>query len=531
MFLTRSIRRKLTISLALVAAMLGLMAIGGINGLRSYREVVDSLEYYMRDAPDRGELDRRICHLAEPLLYEPAPLSSDPQIRRKQLAHRSRDAAQRRTQVVKQLVAVRTYLKEYREKLDRLDPTPGAREREPVTLELLSGIDRGLNAIAVLVNEADAVQNPDVNLAKMRREVGRMLDTVERLPDPREGLVETLDQAQSVYRSRISLVIAASIGTVILFISLIWCGTRWIFIPISRLHQGARRVALGDFNYRVILNTNDEMSTLAESFNQMTDRFQEIKDDLDRQVNERSKQLVRSERLAGIGFLAAGVAHEINNPLSAVTLAAGSLLGQIDNLAETKDPEEWDIARNYLEMIQREAVRCREITSRLLDFARGHNSAVRAPHDLAACIREVLSMIGHMSKFRNRDVKFEYNKPLVAEVNPTEIKQVILNLVANALEAMDDGGTLTIDVQERSDTVVLSFTDTGCGMTPEVMENLFEPFYTTKLGTKGTGLGLSITHGLVVNHGGRMEVTSPGPGQGSTFRVYLPRKATAKQAA
>ncbi|MDA0835425.1 MAG: ATP-binding protein [Planctomycetota bacterium] len=530
MFLTRSIRRKLTLGLGLVATMLGLMAIGAIGGLWSYRDVVNSLEFQLHHAPDRGELDRRICHLAEPLLADPVSLSSDARIRQLQLMRHSHDAIRRQTQLVQQLREARENLTEYRKRLDNLPPTPGARERVPLSMNLLTGIESGLVEMERLATQDVEPGSHDANLIALRREFAKVLETVRSLPEPQEGLNRKLDEAQNVYRSRIWLVIAASIGTVVLFFSLIWFGTRWIFIPIKKLHQGARRVAQGDFNHRVILKTNDEMATLAESFNQMTDRFQEIKEDLDRQVNERSKQLVRSERLAGIGFLAAGVAHEINNPLSAVTLAAGSLLGQVDHLAETKDPDEWEIARNYLEMIQRETVRCREITSRLLDFARGQN-AVRSQQDLTKSVRDVLSMVGHLSKYRDRQVKFDYDKPLIAEVNPNEIKQVILNLTANALEAMEAGGTLTIDAQERPDTVMLSFTDTGCGMTPEVLENLFEPFYTTKIGTKGTGLGLSITHGLVANHGGRMEVTSSGPGQGSTFRVYLPRKASLKQVA
>ncbi|MFN0197212.1 MAG: sensor histidine kinase [Planctomycetaceae bacterium] len=517
MFLTRSIRRKLVLGLGLVALMLMLMAVGATTGLMSYRDLVDALEFQLYQAPNRGELDRTICHLAEPLFNETIPGTPSAKYQHEQILQRVGEASQS--------------LNEYRTKLDQLPPTPGVRARRDISMELLTAIDYGLERIAELARKQQEQAPSDVTLKEMRREVSSLLEKVRDLPEPQEGLNQKLATAQEVYGSRIMLVIGASIGTVILFFSLIWFGTRWIFIPIRILHQGARRVAQGDFHYRVKLETNDEMSTLAESFNQMTDRFQEIRDDLDRQVNERSKQLVRSERLAGIGFLAAGVAHEINNPLSAVTLAAGSLLEQVDHLAVTKDPEEWEIARTYLGMIQREAVRCREITSRLLDFARGQNS-VRSQQDLTACVRDVVAMVGHLSKYRDRQVTFNYDKPLLAEVNSTEIKQVILNLVANALEAMDEGGQLTIDVQERPDTAMLSFTDTGCGMTPEVLENLFEPFFTTKIGSKGTGLGLSITHGLVTNHGGRIEVSSPGPGLGSTFRVYLPKKAaSAKQAA
>ena len=140
-----------------------------------------------------------------------------------------------------------------------------------------------------------------------------------KIPDYQDGLNQKiLMNAKRDYRLHRWMIVWTSTVTVVLFLALGWYGYSGVLSPLKKLHQGARRVALGDFDYRLELKTHDEMAELAEAFNLMTTRFQEVKNDLDRQVRERSKQLVRSERLAGIGFLAAGIAHEINNPLNSM---------------------------------------------------------------------------------------------------------------------------------------------------------------------------------------------------------------------
>ncbi len=175
------------------------------------------------------------------------------------------------------------------------------------------------------------------------------------------------------YRALIILTwITTVLGMVLLalFIKLFYS---WVFSPLQVLINGSRRVAAGEFRYRIALDTRDEMSELAAAMNDMTARFQAIRDDLDRQVRERTKQVVRSEQLASVGFLAAGVAHEINNPLASIALCAESLESRVLELLETlPEPqrEDADVVRNYLQMIQNEAFRCKGITERLLDFSR-----------------------------------------------------------------------------------------------------------------------------------------------------------------
>jgi signal transduction histidine kinase len=513
-FLTRSIRRKLVLSLALVTAMLGLLAFGAISGLWSYRSVINDLEYTITSAPRRGDVVAAISPLFQPLMLEiDAP----------------DDDGFRQTLWNDRITAARDEIQKFRMKLERVPPSQVSWDQRPLVDEMLLKI------------QLELIHLEDVVLREKRggdrlmpdrdpwRIVTRLAQLAENVPSPEERLRNTLNDARDVYRSRFYLVCGALGVTLLLFAGLVRCAYVWIFVPIRKLHQGAARVAFGDFDHRVKLAGRDEMAELAETFNQVVDRFQQIKSKLDKEVRERSRQLVRSERLAGVGFLAAGVAHEINNPLSAIAMAAESLEGRVREAGLAKGPpapQDVALVTQYLSMIQKEAFRCQQITARLLDFARGQD-APKTRQDLTKIVSDVLELVSHLSKFRGHTIVFDRQRSCCVEANGPEIKQVVLNMVANALEAMEGKGTLRIDLEEQADEVILSFQDTGCGMTPYVLENLFEPFFTERKSGKGTGLGLSISHRIVSEHGGRIEAFSEGPGRGSCFRIHLPRKAAA----
>jgi two-component system, NtrC family, sensor kinase len=252
----------------------------------------------------------------------------------------------------------------------------------------------------------------------------------------------------------------------------------------------------------------------------MTDRLDEMYRDLAHQVNERSRQLVRSERLASVGFLAAGVAHEINNPLASIAFCSEALESRLTDIL-AKAPKENDVINKYLRMIQQEAFRCKAITQRLLEFSRGGERR-REATDLAELIQSVLEMVQHLQNGKGKEILFEPAGGLIAWVNAQEIKSVVLNLVINALDSMDEGGTLSITLRQHDRMAEMVFADTGCGMSPETLENIFEPFFTRSRTGKGTGLGLSISHRAISQHGGEIEATSPGLEQGSIFTVRLP---------
>jgi signal transduction histidine kinase len=338
---------------------------------------------------------------------------------------------------------------------------------------------------------------------------------------------DRLDVAKKDSQFSHIVVIATSAIGVLLMAGLLRFFYRWTFYPIRDLQSGVSRVGNGDFNHLIEIHSGDEIEDLAAAFNDMTARLRDIYQDLARQVNERSRQLVRSERLASVGFLAAGVAHEINNPLASVVFCSEALgrrltevLDRMTRHARGPDPDVEVIAK-YLRMIQQEALRCKEITHRLLEFSRGGERR-REATDLCELTQGVLDVAQHLQTCKGKKVAFDPPARLVAWVNAQEIKQVVLNLVVNALDSMGEGGTLTIALGQRDGMAELVFTDTGCGMTAEVLENIFEPFFTRSRTGKGTGLGLSISHRIITQHQGEIEAVSGGPGQGSTFTVRLP---------
>lgn len=511
MLFTRTIRRKMVCGMALVLVMLVMLSLSGISGLMSYRNAINDLDFSINRAPRRADLSDAIGLLFDPLLFDSAPETVEG-------ARYQQNAFQER------LAEAQVRVNEFRRKLDNLPPSETAVRQRPVTLAMLEEIDRRLQKLGELQNGLTNMNRREEIAHQMLLEVGRLESLAQRMPDYQDGLNNTLTNASGVYRSRFVMVCLASTVVVLLFLGLVRYGYLWIFAPLRKLHQGASRVALGDYSYRLQLNSDDEMAELAESFNKMTERFQDTTCDLDRKVRERSKQLVRSERLAGIGFLAAGVAHEINNPLQAIGMAGESLQNRMYELLDQAPEGDRQVVNSYLGMIQSEADRCQQITRKLLDFARGQDNSTRTRFDLTQIVQEVLSMIQHMSKFQNRKIEFAPERPCYVEVNGPEIKQVVLNLVANALESMDDQGALKILLREQMDQVVLEFVDNGCGMTTETVDNLFEPFYTRRRDGKGTGLGMSISQRIIGDHGGTIEAKSDGPGCGSTFFVHLPRR-------
>jgi signal transduction histidine kinase len=512
---TRTIRRKLLVGVGVVMGMLVILSVTAIMGLNSYRSLIHQLNFHLNEAPQQGELVGAVGAIFKPLLWR---------------VKSQADAAFQKQQLEGSIARANDRLQVFRRRTDGLPPAPVWVAQRPLTDSRLQDYEMKLDALKHLSGKLDDAQVREETIRRMLEITARLEITALQIPDPGEGMSRSLAQARNAYRSSLVAVGFASAVVLVLFASLLRSGYVWIFAPIRKLHEGARRVAQGDFRYRLELKTRDEMGELADAFNKMTGRFQEIAADLDRQVQERSRQLVRSERLAGVGFLAAGVAHEINNPLSAIAMASESLEGRVLGILGGLEPAEADVIRQYLRMIQDESFRCKQITERLLDFSRGRE-AVREPTDIARLISEVVAMVRYLSKYREKKIEFKCAGPCCAEVNGPEIKQVILNLVANGLDAVDRGGHLKISLRDRTDHLVVEFIDDGCGMTSDTIDNLFEPFFTRKQAGQGTGLGLSISHRIINQHGGTISASSPGPGLGSTFSVRLPRHAESQPVA
>jgi signal transduction histidine kinase len=345
----------------------------------------------------------------------------------------------------------------------------------------------------------------------------------------RDELAFLLRNSRRNYQVSVCILIIPTVLGLVLMLSALRFFYAWIFNPVRELQEGVRHVAAGDFDQRIEVHSGDEMEELATAFNDMACRLRDLYRDMAHQINERSRQLVRSERLASVGFLAAGVAHEINNPLASIAFCSEALearLGEILDALDSsdRDSKDLDVFAKYLKMIQEEAFRCKNITERLLEFSRG-GERKRERTDLAHLIQSVLDVTQHLQNSKGKEILFQATGAVFAWINAEEIKSVVLNLVVNALDSMDEGGRLAIVLGARDGMAEMVFRDTGCGMTAEVLENIFEPFFTRNRSGKGTGLGLTITHRIISQHGGEIEAASPGPDQGSTFRVRLPIEA------
>ena len=242
------------------------------------------------------------------------------------------------------------------------------------------------------------------------------------------------------------------------------------------------------------------------------------------------RQMLLAERLTTAGRLAAGVAHELNNPLATIAGCAEALLERVRDLKLDAIEELGDL-RAYLATIEEEAYRCKEITGTLLQFVREPGSR-RDRTDVNSLVTRSVELLAHQSRFATSTIVTELD-PALPEViaNEGQLRQVILGLAANALEAMEGRGRLTIRTRVAGDEltidraaikeIMIEFVDEGPGIAEAVLPRIFDPFFTTKPPGQGTGLGLAIAQGIVADHGGRIEVTSK-PGAGAVFRMVLP---------
>jgi two-component system NtrC family sensor kinase len=286
---------------------------------------------------------------------------------------------------------------------------------------------------------------------------------------------------------------------------------RGILLPIKQLVGASGRWAQGDLDYRVHTARQDELGKLTETFNHMASSLQERDDKLRASAQQ---QIMKSERLATLGQLAAGVAHEINNPLGGIMMNAYLALEDLD---------EKDTVRHNLETTIQEATRCRDIVKDLLDFSRQTEPKIE-PANINDTLERTLALLDYQPAFYN----IKITKHLCDTLPPVwmdagQMQQVFTNMVLNAAEAMDNRGILTIVTRLSTDKryVEIEFQDTGRGIPPKDRDKIFEPFFTTKDVGQGTGLGLSISHGIIARHGGIIDLMSE-TGKGTTFIIKLP---------
>jgi two-component system NtrC family sensor kinase len=294
--------------------------------------------------------------------------------------------------------------------------------------------------------------------------------------------------------------------------------TNSIMRPINSLLLATRGLADGDIEQHVQLsNSPEEIAALGEAFNYMVSTVKER----DEQLRQRAQEeIMKSERLAMVGQLAAGVAHEINNPLGGILLFSRLLL--------QKAPSE-GIMRDNLERIEKDANRCQSIVQGLLDFARQREPKIETL-ELNDVLEKTVDLFESQPLFHNIEIVKQYQPDLPAiSADLAQIQQVFVNIIMNAADALNGKGVLTIVSRstDRDGYIEVSFTDTGEGIPADKLDHVFEPFFTTKGVGHGTGLGLSISYGIVQRHGGTIKVSSR-VGKGSTFVVILPKNKREK---
>ena len=339
-------------------------------------------------------------------------------------------------------------------------------------------------------------------------------------------------------------------------IALSWQAGSRLARPIRALENVARRVAAGEREVRIEVQTRDEIGDLAGEFNQMTraliqreDEIRELNRGLEQKVRERTaeleeknllllktrEELLRAEKLAAVGELAAGVAHEINNPMAIIR-------GNAELLQMATPPD--NPSREEIDIITRQVGRVERIVANLLKFARQGDKQA-GMMDLNGMLDEILRQLGHQVPLTGISIRKDFAPELPPlDGDADQLRQVFTNLALNAVQAMPGGGELRVSTrqirgtrnEEREpvgetleprtsildpfeDFIEISFEDTGCGIAPEHRDQLFNPFFTTK--ASGTGLGLSVSYGIVKDHGGSIEADDR-PGKGAAFRVRLP---------
>ncbi|WP_145085507.1 sensor histidine kinase [Aureliella helgolandensis] len=537
------IRKKILLSTVLLTVTLLLLVYCSLRSAYAYRDltlVVEQLAGELEASSDlRFEMDE-LLRLSS-TVQRPSPSSG--------LMLFVQTQPQQRLEFHNQVHKVDTQLGDYEHELvNKFDFDHLLSDRSPER-KCVSEIRRKLDGIKWLCNGNDPAFFSGT-ASWLQNDMQLLMEDVRELPTfILERMKHFRGEVRSRYRALIIIITFSSAIALTIVAIMFWFFRNSVVQPFKTLLSGSRQIARGDFNHRIYLSSQDELSELADALNKMTSSFVEIQQNLNEKVQERSREVVRSEQLASVGFLAAGVAHEINNPLASIAWSAEALESRLheilhrpaeiteeDSTGETSqtalsqrsnyDDQQIEVLRKYLARIQDEAFRCKGITERLLDFSRLGETQRKQPTEIDESVSDVIALVKHLGQYRNKKLEYIGQAGVTAEVSPTEFKQVVLNLLTNSLDACEEGGVVRVRLQADQECFTLEVSDNGCGMTQEVLKHLFEPFFTRRRDGRGTGLGLSISYRIVQDHGGTLVPASSGPGQGSQLTLTLPLRST-----
>lgn len=342
--------------------------------------------------------------------------------------------------------------------------------------------------------------------------------------------VESLQRKSQEVDQRVRrLMLASMFSVVAVAIIIAYFISGRLLKPVRELVAGTGHVMAGDLAYRVPIVEKDEIGELAQSFNAMAQEIQEHRDHLEKMVQAKTVELkqaqdslLQSEKLASIGLLASGVAHELNNPLTSILMNINLLMEETGNQPDLHEE---------LKRISDDTVRCKRIIDDLRDFSRRHELDIHSC-DLSEVVRKTVGLMSHQLRLSGIELFAELDPPpLQVPCDPGRMQQVLMNIFVNAIQAMPKGGNLTVRTGVRESFAEIAVKDTGPGIAPEIRGKIFDPFFTTK--SEGTGLGLSIAYGIMEEHGGSVAVesltaqearTGESGTPGTTVRLFLPVK-------
>jgi two-component system NtrC family sensor kinase len=353
----------------------------------------------------------------------------------------------------------------------------------------------------------------------------------------RMPLIE-LDKA--LKKSSTQFLVLALLTTVLIVTTLIWFTRKRIKDPLNSLIKASEAVSAGELKTRLQIGPDllEDMKKVSQAFNNMLDNIDSATNELENwskqleykvqkkseELSEAQNELINVERIASLGKLSASVAHEINNPLSGILIYTKLIYKQLDNQDLPREKKESMLRQ--LKLIENETKRCGDIVKGLLDFSRKDQDDFEEKH-LHEILRGTYDIMVHHIKIANISFLTDFSaREDLIYCNPSQVKQACVALLVNASEAVTENGEITMrTLNPDSNTVRLEISDNGSGISPEDIPHIFEPFFSTKREARGTGLGLPIVHGIVQNHGAKIEVNST-VGKGTTMAINFPLRKT-----
>lgn len=347
----------------------------------------------------------------------------------------------------------------------------------------------------VLSHEQKNDQNKSEITEKLRLAGQELNELSKKLVSVEHTQITTIIQEQ-IQQHHLWSFIAILVGSFVPFILFFK-----VFKPLKIIKLATQDIAKGQFSTIEVVNTNDEMHRVMVAFNTMV-----------KELQTRQDQLVQSQKLSSIGTLSAGIAHQLNNPLNNIYTSCQIAIDEFDT-------DDRKFIRQMLRNIDQETIRARDVVQGLLEFSREKEFALRT-ENLLNVVNKAVSLVQSQvpaSITLSVDVPEELNLPLDSQ----RLQEVFLNLIINASQAITDFGSITISAGTENEHVVINISDTGAGIPPEIVDRLFDPFFSTKEEGQGTGLGLSIAYGIIQKHNGEITVKSE-LDQGTTFTIKLP---------